>query len=248
MMTVGIWASAASWDLERAVRSLRIDYLVADCQHGSWTQEQLERLFCALGARSGSPCRPLVRTGLAPAAAEIGRYLDAGAWGLIVPFVETAECIRAVRAAMHYPPSGSRSAARNIGLRNTGLDDLDAYIDWTRRHLSLIAMVETRRGLERAEEILAHSDGLLVGLKDLALDLELDIDACVERVARCPPALRDAKPFGFLGLPPRRQREEGGTMINLGNVRDLIGEAIEASLAELGFETSSPHANRGEGK
>lgn len=247
MTTVGIWASAASWDLERAARALRIDYLVADCQHGSWTQEQLERLFCGLGLRAGAPCRPLVRTGLAPTAAEIGRYLDAGAWGLIVPFVETADCMHAVRRAMHYPPLGTRSAARNIGLCNTGLDDLDAYVDWTRGQLHLIALIETRRGLERADEILAASDGLLIGLNDLALDLGLGIADCVERIAAHLPALREAKPFGFLGLPPRRQREQGGSMISLGNVRDFIGAAVDAGLAELDAANAAA-ANRGEGK
>lgn len=233
--SIGVWASAATWDLEVALERLRIDYLVADCQHGSWSYADLERFFRGLGLRAPSHCRPLVRTNVEPSAAEIGHYLDAGAWGLIVPFAADERLLRAARKAMHYPPVGTRSVARNIGLYNTNSDTLDGYIEWSRGHLSLYALIESRSALDHIDDILQAADGVIFGLKDLSLGLGLSLADCIDLIATRLHASRADKPIGYLGVEPARQLDLGADIINLGNVKDFIQEAVAFKLQQLGI-------------
>jgi 4-hydroxy-2-oxoheptanedioate aldolase len=236
----GVWASSASPDLEMAARRLDVDYLVADLQHGSWTFREMERLFSLLGERTTGRCRPWVRTNPAPSDAEIGHCLDAGAWGLIVPYVDSRDRLRAARRAMHYPPDGVRSFGRNIGMLNSGTRDADAYVRWSRDAIELFAIVESRAGLDRLEEIVEAADGVLFGLADFSLDADVDTEACLERIARrlerCP-----VRTMGYLGIDSARQRALGANVVNLGNVKDFIAETVDRRYRELGvLRTTTP--------
>lgn len=232
----GIWANSASWDLELALKRIEIDYVTADCQHGTWSLRELERLFSQLGARALGRCRPLVRTNIDPSAAEVGHYLDAGAWGVVVPYVSDAAQLRAIRRTMHYAPHGMRSLARNIGLYNTDLRTLDEYVAWSKDHLTLMAIVESRSALDRVDEIAEASDGILFGLNDLALDLGTDLDACLALIAGTLERSGGIGSFGCLGIDVPRQRALGCDIINLGNVKDFIGETVHRKLRELAVD------------
>lgn len=234
-MTVhyGVWSSSSCWELEHVLRQVALDYVVADCQHGTWSQRELEQLFSNMGARSAYGCRPLVRTGIEPAIAEIGRYLDAGAWGLIVPYAADGTQLAEIRTAMRYPPRGRRSAARNIGVYNTGSSSLDEYIEWTRQRLTLTALVESSAALARLDEILDASDSVLFGLKDLVLQTGSSTDACLEMIGERLGRSNPAKPVGYLGIEPRQQQALHSAFINLGSVKDLVAEALTVRLQQL---------------
>ncbi|MGL5930915.1 MAG: aldolase/citrate lyase family protein, partial [Dermatophilaceae bacterium] len=94
-------------------------------------------------------------------AAHLARVLDAGVDGIIVPTVESASQAAALVAAVHPPPVGRRS----IGASR-------ATVVGAPRPL-LLAMVETRAGLEAADAIAATEgvDGLFIGPNDLTLSL-----------------------------------------------------------------------------
>jgi 4-hydroxy-2-oxoheptanedioate aldolase len=101
----------------------------------------------------------------------IMKALDAGAWGVIVPFVNSAEDAARAVAACRYPPQGTRSygpvrAAGVIGSRDP--EELGGEV------LCLV-MVETREALEKVDEIAATPglDGIYIGPSDLALSLGL---------------------------------------------------------------------------
>ena len=99
-------------------------------------------------------------------ATPIGRALDAGATGVIVPLVDSGEdAAYAVRAAK-YPPSGIRSyGPTRAGLR---IGPVPAESDAA---TVVLAMIETASGLENVEEICATPglDGIYVGPSDLCL-------------------------------------------------------------------------------
>jgi 4-hydroxy-2-oxoheptanedioate aldolase len=131
---------------------------------------------------------------LANDAGVVGRALDAGALGVIVPLVNNAEEAARAVAACRYPPEGVRSygpvrAAEVIGSKAP--EDLDGEV------LCLV-MVETREGLEKVEEIAATPglDGIYVGPSDLAISLglaptlEITEKAHVEAVRRIREACR----------------------------------------------------------
>jgi len=151
------------------------DFVWIDWQHGGWSEATIS---AAMAAFTNVSTVPLVRT-LGPDPAWIGRVLDLGALGVIVPMVETpAQCEAIVRAAK-FPPRGSRSAT---GLRTPyhakqeRYDYLQGAFDYTQRsneQILTIVMVETATGVQNVREMMAvpDIDCVLIGPYDLSRSL-----------------------------------------------------------------------------
>jgi len=146
------------------------DFVVLDLEHQLLSPDQLQHAIraCELGN-----CEPWVRV---PEVDEklIGRVLDAGARGVVISRLETAEqAERAVKAA-HFPPFGRRgiTGGRVTGFGKTSLDD---YIAWTRDAIRVVPMIESAAGVDALPAILAVPGISLVmeGALDLALDMGL---------------------------------------------------------------------------
>lgn len=103
----------------------------------------------------------------------VGRYLDMGADGIVVPNVTTAEQASALVGAMDYPPTGTRGfgASMHRGTRY-GLD-LAMHLKAPRAAASLVVMIESALGLANVEEILSIDgvDGVFIGPADLTANL-----------------------------------------------------------------------------
>lgn len=141
------------------------DYMVVDMQHGLMDHQQMVNAIRSLAPHKamGIVRVPTLDKGL------IGRALDAGAMGIIVPGVESAEEVeRAVRAC-RYVPEGGRSYGPIGAMVRYGLD----YVDTANDRVMVIPMIETRLGLENAEEICAAPgvDAIYVGPFDLSISL-----------------------------------------------------------------------------
>ena len=108
----------------------------------------------------------------------IMKALDAGAGGVIVPHVESADQAAAAASACRYPPEGRRSWGPT---RASLLSPGDTFT--ANRAVACIAMVETDAAIARADEIAQTPgiDAVIVGSNDLALDL-LDADGSVAAV------------------------------------------------------------------
>ena len=132
------------------------DYVVVDLQHGALSEAQLPGVAAAITA-AGSV--PLVRT-RSPLFADVGRPLDLGACGVIVPNIRDADHAREVVAGCRYAPRGTRSIGRLSGGADEPL---------------VIAMVESASALDDLDALLAVEglDGVYVGPGDLGLALEL---------------------------------------------------------------------------
>lgn len=154
----GLWVSFLdTYGLEVALGS-GVDWLGLDLQHGNLEPSDVPGLL-RVAERAGLPL--LART---PdhAPATVGRLLDAGVDGLIVPMVESADQARALVSAGRTPPRGTRSTG---GCRQTlGVADAPA-------EQLLLPMVETAAGLRNAADILAVDgvDGVFVGPYDLSI-------------------------------------------------------------------------------
>jgi 4-hydroxy-2-oxoheptanedioate aldolase len=137
------------------------DWLMLDLQHGGMTIDGVAPVIAAL-APSGTA--PLVRVGWNEEAA-IMRALDLGAAGVIVPMVETAAEAERAAAACRYPPRGNRS----YGPLREPFGDVEG----ANREVFCMPMIETRKGLEEAEEIVAVAgvDAIFIGAVDLGLSL-----------------------------------------------------------------------------
>jgi 4-hydroxy-2-oxoheptanedioate aldolase len=141
------------------------DAVTVDLQHGMF---DLGRAVQLLQAVSAGPAVPLARCS-ALNAAEIGKLLDGGAYGIICPAVDTAEHAEAFVAACRYPPRGARSYGPSRGLLYGGAD----YVDHADDTVLTWAMVESAAALANLDAILAVPglDGVFVGPNDLALSL-----------------------------------------------------------------------------
>ena len=83
------------------------DWLIIDLEHGAGTESEL------LGQPSCGRARPDRRAG-PPQSGErlrIGRALDLGAHGIMVPRIDLAEQAREAISFMRYPPDGTRGLA-----------------------------------------------------------------------------------------------------------------------------------------
>jgi 4-hydroxy-2-oxoheptanedioate aldolase len=132
------------------------DFVVVDLQHGATAEAGLPGVAAAVTA-AGSV--PLVRT-RSPAFADVGRPLDLGARGVLVPNVRDADHAREVVAACRYAPAGRRSIGRLSGGAEQPL---------------VVVMVESATALDDLDAVLAVEglDGVYVGPGDLSLALGL---------------------------------------------------------------------------
>lgn len=143
------------------------DWLVIDQEHGAIDAPLMQGLLQAI---STTETVPLVRVPSVEAD-WIGRALDAGAYGVIVPAVNTrAEAEAAVRAT-RYPPQGERG----IGGSRTRLYGGNDYVQRANEEILLIAEIEHRDGVTNAAEILSVPgvDAYFIGPGDLCASLGL---------------------------------------------------------------------------
>jgi 2-keto-3-deoxy-L-rhamnonate aldolase RhmA len=100
----------------------------------------------------------------------VQRFLDYGATAIQVPHVESAEEARLLVRWGRYPPLGERGQV--FGLGNTGYRavDRDAFVAQANADTMMIAMIETRGGVERVDEIVSVEglDMIFIGTGDLS--------------------------------------------------------------------------------
>ncbi|HEY7988967.1 MAG TPA: aldolase/citrate lyase family protein [Lapillicoccus sp.] len=136
-----------------------IAWVGLDLQHGDLGLDDVIPLL-RVADRAGVAVLPRLAS---HAGAEIGRVVDAGVQGVIVPGVESADEARALVRAIRLPPAGGRST----GAARTSLGVTDGG------EPLLLPMVETAAGLAAAAEIAAVPgvDGIFIGPYDLSMSL-----------------------------------------------------------------------------
>jgi 4-hydroxy-2-oxoheptanedioate aldolase len=158
---LGTWSCLDSTYALELVAASGFDWICIDLQHGLADDGALPGLLQSADA-AGVPV--LVRPSSNEPAA-IGRALDAGAAGVIVPLVETAAAAAAAVGACRYPPLGCRSWGP---LRPVATDAAVEETEPLR-----VVMIETERGVAAADEIAAVDgvDAVFVGPSDLSLSI-----------------------------------------------------------------------------
>jgi 2-keto-3-deoxy-L-rhamnonate aldolase RhmA len=183
-------------------------------------------------------------------ATAIGRALDAGAEGVIVPLVETAAQAEAAAAASHYPPKGHRSGG---GVRP--LRDFAAYTAAAADAITVGVMIETAKGVENAASIAAarNVDFVFIGTGDLALSLgaapgsEAHAHACTEVLEACRRAGTPCGIFTFGAEAAAARIAEGFWLTVVMN--DISAMSGAASAAAAAFrELTAPKTRQGRRK
>ncbi|WP_417218115.1 HpcH/HpaI aldolase family protein [Arthrobacter sp.] len=184
---VGYWIVLDSPVSTERIARAGYDYVALDAQHGLIGYSGMLHGLLAIDA--GQSAAGLVRVEANNPTA-IGKALDAGAVGIIVPLVNTAEDAAAAVRAAKYPPHGDRSYGPMRSALRVGPVPAEADAATL-----VFAMIETPDGLENVEAIAATPglDGVYVGPSDLALavgagfpgdpDVAEVFDAALVRVA-----------------------------------------------------------------
>jgi len=164
---IGGWLSIPATLSAEVMARAGFDYVCVDTQHGAVDYQITVELIRAIDHGGTSPIVrvPWNEPGI------IGKMLDAGAEGIIIPMVNTVEEAEAAVAACRYAPQGgSRSFGPTVARVRR-----DDYVEWAAENVAVIPMIETKQAVENLPDILQVPgiDAVYVGPADLSLTLGL---------------------------------------------------------------------------
>jgi len=214
-----------------------VDYVCVDQQHGLCDYRDMVEMARGIDARGAVPLTrvPANESWL------IGKALDAGAQGVIVPLVNNrAEAEQAV-AACRYPPKGQRSNGPARAAIVMGSRDMKVTGDG----VLCFVMVETKDGLANVDAIAATPglDGIYIGPSDLAIALGLgpgldrDEPEHVAAVASILAACQRHKIVPGIhtgsGRSARNFAAKGFRLVTIGGDAGLLRASVEREVAAL---------------
>ncbi len=226
----GTWISSSSVVALDALKGLGFDWFMIDTEHANVNPETLAAMVAVLGETGPTP---LVRVGNVDPYL-VKQALDAGARGVLLPLVSSADEARRVVAYAKYPPQGVRGAAAAAASRYG--TELASYLRSANAETLVGVQIETREALTNLEAI-AEVDGvdlLFVGPQDLTLSLGLVDDRSHPTVREAMRRVVDAcdrhgKVPGTLVITPEEKRaavELGFRFVSLAaDVRFLLDGA-----------------------
>lgn len=235
-VTFGAWCGLSSTFTTELVARAGFDWICIDTQHGLIGFQELAGML-QISTAVGTPA--LVRVA-SHDPAELMHALDAGAEGVVVPMVESAEQARALVGACRYPPAGHRSWGPIRGAFGNAVPGIEA----ANRTTTVVLMIETVAGVENVEKIAAVAgvDALLVGPSDIAVvhGLTADPDVRAPEHARLVRKVVDAAAaHGIVsGLvcgsmdTARRWAEEGMRLLNVGSELSWMATGARAQIEE----------------
>ncbi|HWG16174.1 MAG TPA: aldolase/citrate lyase family protein [Streptosporangiaceae bacterium] len=219
----GAWSVIPSPLSVRPLAAAGFDYVVMDLQHGGATETDLPALTSAIRLAGATPVGRVRHAH----PADIGRALDLGCEGVIVPNVDSAGQAREVAGAVRYPPVGYRSAGGVLAAA-------DPFC---------LVMVESAAAVEDLEATLGVDgvDGIYVGPRDLSLALgcERDVDDAVfgpvlKRIwAACAAAGKPVGVHATDAATASRFRDGGCTLLTTENDATAITRDAAAQLKDL---------------
>ncbi len=161
--------TVGSADVAAHLATAGFDFLWVEMEHSPVTLESLRNMVLAT---RGLPAQVFARVPVNEFWTA-KRVLDAGASGVIFPFTSTPDLARQAASACKYPPAGLRGSGANLA--RFAWPDPDRYHDSADENVTVIAIIEEARAVERIDEIAATPgiDVLFIGTSDLSFSLGL---------------------------------------------------------------------------
>jgi len=151
------------------VAGLSLDFVFIDTEHVPLNRSELSWMCTAYAARG---LAPVVRIP-SPDPYEACMVLDGGAQGVIAPYVETPEQVRALRGAVKYRPLKGKRLSAFLAGDGTLEPELESYLTERNANSVLIVNIESRPAMQALDDILSvpQLDAVLIGPHDLSCSL-----------------------------------------------------------------------------
>jgi len=155
--------------IAKIVEAADLDFVVFDMEHSGL---EIERFFDLMAWSKACTFAPFVRV---PQGQYhfLARVMDAGALGVMVANVETAEQARSIVDAVKYAPMGRRGVALGTAHTDYVMPDIDDYFGDINKSSVVICQIESEQGVKNSEAIAATPgvDCLWVGHFDLSVSM-----------------------------------------------------------------------------
>jgi len=214
-LSLGSWVTIGHPIVAEVMARSGFEWLTIDMEHSAITLDVAQNLIRTIELND---CIPLVRVSENNPVL-IKRIMDAGAYGVIVPMVNSKQDAEKAVKAVRYPPKGSRGVglarAQDYGF------DFEGYKNWLEKDSIVIVQIEHIDAVKNLKEILTTKgvDGFIVGPYDISGSLGIPGDFNnpkfkreIEKIMKI--AKETKKPAGFHVIPP--DPKEVGKIINMG--------------------------------
>lgn len=235
--TVGSWVTLGTPEVSELMAAVGFDWLVIDAEHSPLSTRDVQDHLRALAIHG---CPGIVRLA-SNDSVRIKRALDAGAEGIMVPMVNSAEDAQAAVIASRYP-STETAGARGVGLaRAQGYgSDFAAYRDGLAQEVAVIVMIEHIDGVSDIDRIFTTDgvDAYIIGPYDLSASIgragELDHPDVISLVEEIHGAgARHGVPGGIHIVEPDPIRLRA----TLASGLRFVGYSIDTRVLDVGFRS-----------
>lgn len=236
----GTWLSLGNLHASRVLARSGFEWLTLDIEHSAFDWSQAATIFAAV---ADAGCVPLARV---PEGDHycIKRVLDAGAFGIVVPMVDTVEQAQVAIAAAKYPPQGNRSVGGGMHALNFAAAAGD-YYQRANDEILVVLQTESPTGVENAEAIysLPGCDAVFIGPNDLKFNMRAadgtmptaeEHEAMIQRVIEI--GRRVGTPTGIHCMEPEdalRRAERGMQFLAVGSDLRMLNAEVQRTVQTL---------------
>ncbi|KHN93865.1 Pyruvate/Phosphoenolpyruvate kinase [Metarhizium album ARSEF 1941] len=164
--SMGMWQMIPGANVSRLLARSGVDWVMVDCEHGNIDDGAMHDAVPAIAALGVTPLvrLPDIQSWM------VKRALDAGAHGILVPLLRSADQARELVQAAKFPPWGKRGFGSPIAPgRFNPVPSFTEYLQQANEALLTMVQIETQEALYQVDEIAAVEgiDVLFIGPFDL---------------------------------------------------------------------------------
>ncbi|KAG6026454.1 hypothetical protein E4U41_001264 [Claviceps citrina] len=246
--SMGMWQMLPGANISRLLARSGVDWVMVDCEHGNIDDGAMHDAVPAIAALGVTPLVriPDLQSWM------VKRALDAGAYGILVPLLRSAEQARELVQAAKFPPWGKRGFGSPIAPeRFSPVPSLTEYLQQANDALLTMVQIETQEALDQVEEIAAVEgvDVLFIGPFDLGNSIghpvingimAPQLKAAMARIlAACRQAGKKCGMFATSGEQARLYAEQGFDMISVSTDYTALEHILEQQFsASVGGPTA----------
>ncbi|OAX39346.1 Phosphoenolpyruvate/pyruvate domain-containing protein [Rhizopogon vinicolor AM-OR11-026] len=230
-----------------AQASPHLSWVMIDCEHGLTSLQpgaaESIQAITGLGPNAPSALVRIPATGVSDSTSwQIKYALDAGARGVLVPMVSTAEKAREIVADSRFPPGGRRGFGSPFTHGHWGLSAAE-YINSANDSVVTMIQIETKEGVQNVDAIAAVDgiDCLFIGPYDLSLclgypppspDPHPDVEVIIQDILKAAhKAGKKCAIYCTSGKQALKRGEEGFDIINVTSDIGAMAESVAENLS-----------------